>query len=129
MKKINFETYIPKDLDKIKKETYNKILQDPSIKDFIVKNEIPESVVYDNLGYFLSYLEEKEICSKCEGYFNCKAPHQGFVSELIYDLVSRQINLKRRVCDKYATVLKQQNGFIYYEYDRSLLVKIIGMSM
>ena len=42
MKKINFETYIPKDLDKIKKETYNKILQDPSIKDFIVKNEIPK---------------------------------------------------------------------------------------
>ena len=40
MEKIKFDRFIIKDLDKIKKKAYYEILQDPSIKEFIQKNNI-----------------------------------------------------------------------------------------
>ncbi len=120
MEKIKFDRFIIKDLDKIKKKAYYEILQDPSIKEFIQKNNINESVVYENLGYFITYLENKDVCNDCDGYFNCKSTNPGFVCELVYDERTKQINIHYRTCDKYIQILRQKQGFLFYEYDQSL---------
>jgi primosomal protein DnaI len=123
MEKVNFDKVIVKDLSEARKEAWNKIINNQNIKDFINKNSIPDDVVSESLGYFITYLENEESCSKCQSYSSCNQLNNGFVVELTYDSEKKKINLEYRVCDNYARILKLRSGFIYYEYDEALFDK------
>ena len=81
MKKI--DNYLHEYADKGNKdETIDKLLEDPVISRFVMKNDLTHGTIVMGINQLLSFQEGKKICSECKGLYECKLPHLGMTPHL-----------------------------------------------
>ena len=76
MKKIDEYLFQPKEIDKDK--IIDRFMANSPIRDFIRKNDLTHDTITRGINALLSFLSDKEKCSKCNGIYDCKLTSPGF---------------------------------------------------
>jgi len=61
-----------------------KLLEDSSIRRFVLDNDLKHETLAMNVNLFLTYQESKSICQKCSGIYECKLESLGMTPALRY---------------------------------------------
>jgi len=105
MKKIN--DYLPKTENIDYDYTIDKFMADPIVSNFIVKNDLTNDTIKLGINQLLTFIGEKEICSKCQGLYECKLNSQGYNSHL--EIYNEDIQLEYGKC-QYNTAEDSENN-------------------
>ncbi len=94
MKKIN--EYL-KDEKKVDYDNIiDKFMADPIVSNFIMQNDLTHETIIYGINNILTFVSDKEICSKCKGLYECKLNSPGFWSRL--DMYNGDIELDYENC-------------------------------
>ena len=100
-------------IDKLKSEAYDKIMNDKIVRAFIKEKEIPLSFVNDNLGLFLRMVEENEPCATCKSFQDCKKVNlqKGYLT-----FVDADETIYYEKCKYYKQFLEIANLYQYKDF-------------
>jgi len=82
-------------------ETIDKLLEDPVISRFVMKNDLKHNTIVMGINQLISFQDGKRICSECKGLYECKLAHIGMTPHL--SLYNQDITLDYARC-KYNLV-------------------------
>lgn len=89
-----------------------KLLEDPSIRRFVLDNDLKHETLAMNVNLFLTYQESKAICQKCSGIFECKLESLGMTPSLRY--YEGDVILEYRKCRYNTSDEAKRNIETYY---------------
>ena len=69
---FNLPTISIEELNKIKKEKLEVILDDEDIKEMMNLNNLDINFIKENIYYFSKYKEDKDLCKACKDPSLCK---------------------------------------------------------
>lgn len=110
MKKVN--ELLP---DKFKVDfdnTIDKFMADPIVSNFVMKNDLTHDTIIRGVNNILSFMNEKEICSKCKGLYDCKLNTPGFTPHL--EIYNSDIELEYEKCKFNLADGSRQNISAFY---------------
>lgn len=81
--KMNFA--LTKEQQKLKDETYQALLTNAHVQNWLKKYDLPESFVYDHTGKFSDWIKSKEKCDGCQGLDFCRQSIKGQFMDLYMD--------------------------------------------
>lgn len=64
--------------------TIERLLQDKSIERFVLKHDLKHDTIIRGMNALLTYKEEKAICGRCDGLFECRLASPGMTPRLRY---------------------------------------------
>ncbi|MDD8048288.1 MAG: ATP-binding protein [Thomasclavelia sp.] len=96
-------------LQKVKKESVAKIMQDDRVKAFLKDNNLSQKDVEDNWNTFLLFVEDNNICNGCRSIDNCHKNAIGRIKALVYEYGN--IHLDMSYC-KNASDLEKDNAIL-----------------
>jgi len=82
MEKIKIKPIRTRQTEEYREEVANEYLKRPSVRNFLVKNNLDTDYLLDNLSLFIRFEEENEVCKNCPGYKNCVKQPKGFLTEI-----------------------------------------------
>ncbi len=110
--KVNEETSFNK---KMKEE----VLSSTKIKKYLLTNQIPESVIDDNLVKVYETMKDLEYCSKCPGIYNCKKNNPHIQSQLTYSY--GVLDLEMVPCKKISQRILISKKFIIRDFSDEIM--------
>ncbi|HOO43628.1 MAG TPA: primosomal protein DnaI [Bacillota bacterium] len=110
MKKIN--DYLPKAEDIDYDLIIDKFMADPLVSNFIMQNDLTNETIKTGINDILTFLDEKEICSKCKGLYECKLNTTGYWSRL--QLYNGDIQLQYEKCQYNLSDDSEKNINAFY---------------
>ncbi|MDD3129125.1 MAG: primosomal protein DnaI [Candidatus Izemoplasmatales bacterium] len=81
------------------------LMQDPVIAKFIIDNDLKHEDVIRSLNVFLTFRDEKNICSKCKGIDDCKLSTVGFTPNLEYNKKYIELTYTRCKYNRFNTAI------------------------
>lgn len=94
MKKIN--DFLPRTESVDYDTMIDRFMSDPIVSNFIMKNDLTHETIKAGINDILTFLDEKDICSRCKGLFECKYNTPGYHSRL--ELYNGDIQLQYEKC-------------------------------
>lgn len=96
-------------LDEKKSKSIYELSKDKYVRNFLKKNNLPESCLNDYWIEFLDYSEDKKCCEGCLGLDHCPKENVGMIKELVrHD----DISLVMSNCHYYSSSQEVLNRFI-----------------
>ena len=80
MKKIS--DYLPDAKDVDSDSIIDRFMADPVVSDFILKNDLTHEQITNGIKNILTFMSDKETCSKCKGLYECKLTSTGYQPRL-----------------------------------------------
>lgn len=96
MQKINIRSIRSKATEEYRHELAKEFINKKWVRDFLVKYELDEEYLIENLGTFIRVDDENKECEKCHGYASCPKINRGFKTS--YDPLNDEIMYV--TCDK-----------------------------
>lgn len=81
MKRIN-EYLHNYPIKKTTDEMIDNLLEDPIIRNFVLKNDLKHDTISSGINTFLTFKESKDICNLCLGLYECKLESTGMTPKL-----------------------------------------------
>ncbi len=107
-------------LEERKKESLLALSKDNHVREFLMKNRLPDSYLNDYWIEFLDYSEDKKKCHKCLGLEHCSKENKGLIYNLAY--VDNEIRLEMMNCEYYLKSQEIINHFVIRNINESLLL-------
>lgn len=80
MKKVN--SYLPNNFKANYKSIIDRVKEDKDVLNFIQENDVSDNTLKRGSNYILTYIQEKNICARCKGLYECKLHTIGFWPKL-----------------------------------------------
>ncbi len=74
----------------------DKFMSDPIVSNFVLKNDLTRETIIFGVNKILTFISDKETCSRCEGLFDCKLTTEGFWPKL--SIYNDDIELEYEKC-------------------------------
>ena len=110
MKKVN--ELLPNKFKVDFDNTINKFMADPIVSNFVMQNDLTHDTLIRGANNILTFMNEKEICSKCKGLYDCKLNTPGFTPRL--EIYNDDIELEYEKCKFNLTDGSRQNISAFY---------------
>lgn len=110
MKKIN--EYLPNIDNEEEENLIDRFMTDPIVSHFVMENDLTHETIMYGVNNILTFLSEKEICSKCKGIYECKLSSVGFNSKL--RMYNGDIELEYNKCKYNKTDDSRNNIDAFY---------------
>lgn len=110
MKKIN--EYLPENKKVDSNNLIDRFMNDPAVNDFIMKNDLTHDTIMQGVNDILTYMSDKETCSKCQGLYECKLASTGFWPRL--QMYNEDIELIYEKCKYNDTDNSKSNISAFY---------------
>lgn len=110
MKKLN--EYLDDNLKVDYDNIIDKFMADPLVSNFIMNNDLTHETIIRGVNNILTYMNDKETCSKCKGLYDCKLITTGFSPKL--EIYNDDIELEYEKCKYNLSDGSKQNISAFY---------------
>jgi primosomal protein DnaI len=90
----------------------DKFMADPLVSNFIMNNDLTHETIIRGVNNILTYMNDKETCSKCKGLYDCKLITTGFSPKL--EIYNDDIELEYEKCKYNLSDGSKQNISAFY---------------
>ena len=92
--------------------TIDKFMADPLVSNFIMNNDLTHETIIRGVNNILTYINDKDTCSKCKGLYECKLVTTGFCPKL--EIYNEDIELEYEKCKYNLADGSKQNISAFY---------------
>ncbi len=110
MKKLS--DYLPNPENVDYDSTIDRFMDDPIVSDFIMKNDLTHETIKAGINELLTFIGEKETCSRCKGLYECKMITVGYKSTLA--MYNGDIQLQYEKCQYNTSDDSERNIDAFY---------------
>ena len=98
MDKVKFVPEYNEAAQRWKEQTFQSLIKNHHIQEWLKANQLPESFIYEHTGRFADWVKHVERCDHCQGLAYCTQPIRGQYADLYMD---QFLNLGIHRCSYY----------------------------
>lgn len=116
MDKIKVEVPVVNDIESYRSSIYDRIMNDPDIRQFLTKNNLDTTYIEENLTSLMRLLEENAPCRGCKGLDTCPKVVKGYVSQIDLEHYNDVVHIQ---CDYLIEAEFIRNHFVISDFDQA----------